>query len=159
MRDEYDFSKGRRGAVIPSTGKTRLTIMLDDDVIEGFRARAESAGAGYQTLMNAVLRESIFETKEKPKKHVTVAMLRRVLREELHASLVANAVAEPAAIDQDQAPIGLVRKQHLCKTGDHERVEEPGDKGQRDEYHQSRAKLGPHVSLLRLSAKRQATNR
>ena len=96
MRDEYDFSKGRRGAVIPSTGKTRITIMLDDDVIEGFRARAESAGAGYQTLMNAVLRESIFETKEKPKKHVTVAMLRRVLREELHASLVANAVAEPA---------------------------------------------------------------
>jgi uncharacterized protein (DUF4415 family) len=38
MREEYDFSKAKRGAVIPSPGKTRITIMLDDDVIEHFRA-------------------------------------------------------------------------------------------------------------------------
>ena len=38
---EYDFSQGKRGAVLPSSGKTRVTIMLDDDVIEAFRARAE----------------------------------------------------------------------------------------------------------------------
>jgi uncharacterized protein (DUF4415 family) len=42
MRDEYDFSKAKRGAVIPSPGKTRITIMLDDEVIEYFRAQAEA---------------------------------------------------------------------------------------------------------------------
>ena len=85
MRDEYDFSKGKRGAVIASPGKTRITIMLDDDVIEAFRARAETAGTGYQTLINAALRESIFGAKEK-QKPITVATLRRVLREELRPS-------------------------------------------------------------------------
>ncbi len=83
MRDEYDFSKGKRGAVIASPGKTRITIMLDDEVIEAFRARAESAGSGYQTLINSVLRESVFGAKDK-QKPITVATLRRVLREELH---------------------------------------------------------------------------
>ena len=85
MRDEYDFSKGKRGAVIASPGKTRITIMLDDEVIEAFRARAESAGSGYQTLINSVLRESVFGAKEK-QKPITVATLRRVLREELQAA-------------------------------------------------------------------------
>ncbi len=86
MRDEYDFSKGKRGAVIASPGKTRITIMLDDDVIEAFRARAESAGTGYQTLINSALRDSISGAKEKTQKPITVATLRRVLREELQAS-------------------------------------------------------------------------
>jgi uncharacterized protein (DUF4415 family) len=85
MRDEYDFSKGKRGAVIPSRGKTRITIMLDDDVIEAFRARAETEGRGYQTLINKVLRESVTGAKEK-QKPLTVATLRRVLREELQSS-------------------------------------------------------------------------
>jgi uncharacterized protein (DUF4415 family) len=85
MRDEYDFSKGKRGAVISSPGKTRITIMLDDDIIEAFRARAESAGTGYQTLINSVLREAITVAKNK-QKPLTIETLRRVLREELHAS-------------------------------------------------------------------------
>ena len=85
MRDEYDFSKGKKGAVIASPGKTRITIMLDDEVIEAFRARAESAGSGYQTLINSVLRESVFGAKDK-QKPITVATLRRVLREELHSA-------------------------------------------------------------------------
>ena len=84
MRDEYDFSKGKRGAVIASSGKTRITIMLDDEIIEAFRARAEAAGSGYQTLINSVLRESVFGSKVK-QKPITVATLRRVLREELQA--------------------------------------------------------------------------
>ena len=83
MRDEYDFSKGKRGAVIASPGKTRITIMLDDDIIEAFRARAEDAGAGYQTLINAALREALAAANDK-EKPLTVAVLRRVLREELH---------------------------------------------------------------------------
>ena len=88
MREEYDFSKARRGAVITSPGKTRITIMLDDDVIEHFRAQAEAEGVGYQTLINALLRKAAVgsgksKTETKP---LTVAMLRRVLREELHTS-------------------------------------------------------------------------
>ena len=85
MRDEYDFSKGKRGVVISSPGKTRITIMLDDDIIEAFRIRSESAGTGYQTLINSVLREAITVAKNK-QKPLTIEMLRRVLREELHAS-------------------------------------------------------------------------
>ena len=88
MRDEYDFSKGKRGAVIPSPGKTRITIMLDDDVIERFRAQAEAEGVGYQTLINSLLRKAVLGAgKARPEaKPLTVATLRRVLREELHAS-------------------------------------------------------------------------
>ena len=88
MREEYDFSKAKRGAVIQSPGKTRITIMLDDDVIEHFRAQAEAEGVGYQTLINSILRKaSIGVGKSKPgAKPLTVAMLRRVLREELHTS-------------------------------------------------------------------------
>ena len=81
MRDEYDFSKGKRSAVIASPGKTRITIMLDDHVIEEFRSRAEKAGTGYQTLINAALRDAVAGIKGKP---LTVATLRRVLREELN---------------------------------------------------------------------------
>jgi len=60
--------------------------MLDDDVIEFFRAKAESSGTGYQTMINAALRELVTEreTKTAEDRPLTVAALRRVLREELH---------------------------------------------------------------------------
>ncbi len=70
-----------------SPGKTRITIMLDDDVIEHFRRQAETDGVGYQTLINALLRKALASPK-KPKaedKPLTVATLRRVLREELQS--------------------------------------------------------------------------
>ena len=85
MRKEYDFSKGKRGAVIASPGKTRITIMLDDDVIEHFRQAAEASGTGYQTMINAALRTAL----SKPRGRagggapITVDVLRKVLREEL----------------------------------------------------------------------------
>ena len=47
MKAEYDFSKGKRGTLLPSKGKTRITIYLDDNILEEFRARAEEAGTGY----------------------------------------------------------------------------------------------------------------
>jgi len=47
MRDEYDFSQGKRGAAISSKGKTRITIYLDDEILESFRERAEARGLGY----------------------------------------------------------------------------------------------------------------
>jgi hypothetical protein len=87
MRDEYDFSKGKRGAVLASPGKTRITIMLDDDVIEHFRTLGDAQGTGYQTLINALLRKAITVPKKRTAddKPLTVATLRRVLREELQA--------------------------------------------------------------------------
>jgi hypothetical protein len=57
MKTEYDFSEAKRGAVIPQTGKTRITIYIDEDVLEAFRERGDSAGKGYQTIMNEALRE------------------------------------------------------------------------------------------------------
>jgi uncharacterized protein (DUF4415 family) len=85
MRKSYDFSKGRRGAVLPSSGKTRITIMLDNDILEHYRNRAEASGTGYQTMINAALRQAIAATAstEKP---LTVATLRKILREELKAA-------------------------------------------------------------------------
>lgn len=57
MKDEYDFSKGKRGVIIPRKGKTRITIYLDDSILDEFRSRAEQAGTGYQTLINEALNE------------------------------------------------------------------------------------------------------
>ena len=56
--------------------------MLDDDIIELFRQRAEVAGTGYQTEINRVLREYL-ASGGKP---VTLDALRQVIREELHAA-------------------------------------------------------------------------
>ncbi len=80
MRKEYDFSKGRRGPIVPlPKGKVRITIRLDEDVVEWFKSQVERAGGGnYQTLMNAALREHISREREPLE-----ATLRRVLREEL----------------------------------------------------------------------------
>ena len=79
MRKEYDFSKGKRGAVVKSRGKTRITIHLDNDVIDAFRARSEKEGKGYQTLINDALRQCLATTG----KPVDTRNLRRILREEL----------------------------------------------------------------------------
>ena len=80
MRKNYDFSKAKRGAVVPvPKGKTRITIRLDDDLIEWFKAQVHEAGGGnYQSLINAALREHIQRAEEPLEK-----TLRRVLREEL----------------------------------------------------------------------------
>ncbi|ROM79355.1 hypothetical protein BK654_08325 [Pseudomonas brassicacearum] len=59
MKEEYDFSTAKRGSVASSKGKTRITIMLDDDVIEAARKCAESAGTGYQTVINNLLRQAL----------------------------------------------------------------------------------------------------
>jgi uncharacterized protein (DUF4415 family) len=88
MRKEYDFSKGKRGAVVPSPGKTRITIMLDDDLIAHFREVAEAEGTGYQTLINATLRACVAAAKDRGSddRPLTVATLREVLREELRVA-------------------------------------------------------------------------
>jgi uncharacterized protein (DUF4415 family) len=79
MKKEYDFSKGKRGAVISSRGKTRITIYLDDEVLGRFKMAAERSGSGYQTLINDALRAHLGTT-EKP---LTATQVREILREEL----------------------------------------------------------------------------
>ena len=80
MRKQYDFSMAKRVAPVPvPAAKTRVTIRLDDDVLEWFRNRVEQAGGGsYQSLINAVLRDHMKQVQEPLEK-----TLRRVLREEL----------------------------------------------------------------------------
>jgi uncharacterized protein (DUF4415 family) len=83
MKAKYDFSKGKRGAVLPSSGKkVRITIRLDRDIIDWFRSKVEEQGGGnYQTMLNDALR-TYMEHQEKPIEDV----LRRVVREELQAA-------------------------------------------------------------------------
>lgn len=80
MKPEYDFTGGTRGAVLASgTGKTRITIRIDDDVLAWFKAQVERAGGGsYQAAINAALRAHV-EREREPLE----ATLRRVIREEM----------------------------------------------------------------------------
>ncbi len=80
MKDEYDFRKGKRGAVLPTPpGKERITIRLDADILEWFRQQADNQGGGnYQTMINQALREYI-TGQQLPLEDI----LRRVVREEL----------------------------------------------------------------------------
>ena len=79
MKLEYDFSRGKRGAVVPQTGKTRITIYIDDDILEVFRDRADASGRGYQTMINDALRAYLGKASQ-PMDEDT---LRRVIREEI----------------------------------------------------------------------------
>lgn len=88
MKKEYDFATARRAKDVPhlaklqreaAKGKTRITMLIDDDVLTAFRQRAEREGKGYQTLINSSLRAAIDPDSEP----VTATILRRVLREEL----------------------------------------------------------------------------
>jgi uncharacterized protein (DUF4415 family) len=94
MRKEYDFSKARRAKDVPhlarlqaqAKGKTRITIMLDDDLLMLFKARAGSEGPGYQTLINQELRRAAGAV------ILDETTLRRVIREELQTESRAGIV-------------------------------------------------------------------
>jgi len=79
VKREYDFSGGKRGAVVPQTGKTRITIYIDDDVLEAFRDRADASGRGYQTMINDALRTYLGKASLPSDEDI----LRRLIREEL----------------------------------------------------------------------------
>ncbi len=78
MLEDYDFSKGKRGPVIPPKGKTRITIFIDADILEWFRDEAEREGRGYQTEINQALRNYI-----KQDKRPIQDVVREVVRKEL----------------------------------------------------------------------------
>jgi hypothetical protein len=95
MRKHYDFSKGWRGAVISedTKGKSRITIRLDDAVLDWFKDQVEAAGGGnYQSLINSALREHITRKREQLED-----TLRRVLREELERAKSTGAKARTRA--------------------------------------------------------------
>jgi len=85
MRKEYDFSKAKRVKDVShltklqseGKGKTRITIMLDNEVIKTFRLRAEKEGLGYQTLINQALKENSGSST------LSEETLREIIREEL----------------------------------------------------------------------------
>jgi uncharacterized protein (DUF4415 family) len=84
MKDEYDFSKGRRGRVVaPDPKKVRITIRLDKGVVDYFKKQVIEAGGGnYQTLINKALR-TYLDKRQAPLNEET---LRKVIREELESA-------------------------------------------------------------------------
>jgi uncharacterized protein (DUF4415 family) len=80
VKKEYDFSRGKRGAIDPlPAGKTRITIRIDDDVLNWFRRQVHARGGGnYQTMMNNALREFIQQHKESLEE-----IVRRLVKEEI----------------------------------------------------------------------------
>jgi uncharacterized protein (DUF4415 family) len=81
MRKQYDFSKGKRGAVIATAGKTRITIYMDDMIVNQFKAQSLKTGKGYQTLINEALKAHL-GLAEQP---VTQELVRKIVRDELAA--------------------------------------------------------------------------
>ena len=87
MKQRYDFSSGKRGRIaVPEPeprGKTRITIRLDDDLVNHFLREADASGGatGYQTLITEAMRRHV-EGKA-PKLEET---LRRIVREEMRAA-------------------------------------------------------------------------
>ena len=83
MKPEYDMKSAQPATEFEHlnrlrAGKTRITIMLDDDILGEFRQHADEQGIGYQTLINRALREHL------GRRPLDEESLRRVLREELH---------------------------------------------------------------------------
>jgi len=79
MKKEYNFESAKRGQVVPTKGKTRITIYLDTDILDDFRSRADKTGSGYQTMINEALREYL----SKSGKPLDETVIRKVIREEL----------------------------------------------------------------------------
>ena len=79
MKKEYNFENAKRGPVVPTKGKTRITMYLDTDILEDFRERADKTGYGYQTMINEALREYL----SKSGRPLDETVIRQVIREEL----------------------------------------------------------------------------
>lgn len=79
MRAEYDFSSAERKALIPNSGKTRISIFIDNAVLDAFRGKAEAAGIGYQTMMNDALKQFVSDAS----RPITETSLQKILKEVL----------------------------------------------------------------------------
>lgn len=99
MKKEYDFKGAKRGPLIRNKGKTRITIYIDDDVINYYRDRADQEGKGYQTMINNVLRTSISLSKER----ISKDDIRSIFREELDKCL-GNMQLKQIRLTNDKSP-------------------------------------------------------
>ncbi len=88
MKPEYDFDRAKRGAIVPQEGKTRITIYIDNDILEAFRQKGDAEGKGYQTMMNQSLRQYL----DRAKPPLDEDTLRRIFQEELRAVTFVNSV-------------------------------------------------------------------
>ncbi len=87
MRKEYDFTGAKRAKDVPhlaklqaeTAGKTRITMRVDNSVLAAFKARAETAGGSYQTMMNEALRQYVLGLS-------LVDVVRETIREEMHSA-------------------------------------------------------------------------
>jgi len=87
MRKEYDFSRAKRAKDVPHlaklqagmAGKTRITMRVDNAVLAAFKARAESSGGSYQTMMNEALKQYALGLS-------MADVVRETIREELHSA-------------------------------------------------------------------------
>ena len=86
MKKEHDVSGGKRGAALKAPGKSRITIYLDNDILEVFRDRGDAAGRGYQTMINDALRAALGDEAQP----INAQTLRRILREEIPKYQVAR---------------------------------------------------------------------
>ncbi len=75
---DIDFTDAKRGSVVPvEPGKTKISIRLDNRVLDYFRNIVEKAGGGnYQTLINDALLEHMHQK-------TVLEAVRKVVREEL----------------------------------------------------------------------------
>jgi len=81
MKKEYNFTKGKRGPVVPTPpGKTRITIRLDNEILAWFKRKVNEAGGGnYQTSINEALLRHMKNEEQSMEK-----IIRKVIREELN---------------------------------------------------------------------------
>src|SRR5207237_10066419 len=89
-RREFDFSRGKRGPVIlPDPGKTKISLRLDNAVLDYFRDIVNKAGGGnYQTLINDALLEHIH-------RRSTLDVVKQAVREELAPYAARTATRAP----------------------------------------------------------------
>jgi uncharacterized protein (DUF4415 family) len=99
-RRQIDFSRAKRGAVVkPQPGKTKISIRLDNEILEHFRGIVEEAGGGnYQSLINDALRACM-------QQHAVIDATRDVVKRELETTLRRVLREESAAYKDDTAPV------------------------------------------------------
>jgi predicted DNA binding CopG/RHH family protein len=63
MRKSYDFSKSAKNPYANKL-KKQITIRIDEETINYFKAMADAKGIPYQSLINLYLRDCAAEKKE-----------------------------------------------------------------------------------------------
>jgi hypothetical protein len=107
MKKEYDFRNARRGQLIPTPGMTRISIHIEDEILDWFQEQIRKASGGsYMTMINEALREYM-----RMRDGHAEERFRKVIREEL----VAHDTTTPAR----NPPSPATLRRHKKKPGHH----------------------------------------